>query len=130
MATPDSIPEFRPGHKLKASELQNVAELAKAAYGIVAPDMIRTATGVMVRRRASSSSSHPHWGTLGAALAYNNTTGVTVTLIEGGTIDNVLPPEGMTEGTFASGATVKIEQIPNADGVLTWYVTLCNSCPT
>ena len=60
-----------------------------------------------------------HWGTLDAALDYDDTTGVAVTLDVGGTQEGVLPPPTMTEGTITSGSHVLIALI---DG--SWYVIL------
>jgi hypothetical protein len=73
------------------------------------------------------------WGKLDAALDYDDTTGVTVSIWKrdgsfadtGDNISNVLPPEGMTVGTFASGSVVKVEWI---DGLP--YVTYCSACAT
>ena len=59
-----------------------------------------------------------HWGTLAAALDYDDTVGVTVNLDIGGTIENVLPSKTQSD-TIDSGSAVLIELI---DG--DWYVTL------
>jgi hypothetical protein len=66
---------------------------------------------------ASGGASPLFWGTLDAALAYNNTSGVSVTLDAGGTQADVLPPKGLTFGTLAKDAHVLIAE---ADGA--WYV--------
>ena len=66
-----------------------------------------------------NQGSGRHWGTLAADLVYSDTTGVTVNLTIGGTIENVLPPPTMLSGTIDSGDPVLIELI---DG--DYYVTL------
>lgn len=80
-------------------------------------------TGVILVHRVLIPADVKHWGTLAADLAYNNSTGVTVNLIQGGSKENVLPPPNMTSGTYSSGNVVMIERLKNSSGVRNWYVT-------
>jgi hypothetical protein len=99
--------------------------LAAGASGGAQILWIESGTGIKwaIVRVGGGGSDSKHWGTLDAALAYNNSTGVDVTLDIGGTQAGVLPPKGMTEGTFPQDANVLIELV---DGE--WYVTYCAEC--
>ena len=79
-----------------------------------------TANGVRYAKEAGV-----YWGKLDAALAYDETTGVAVSIWtdhalsdSGHNITNVLPPPLMASGELASGSWVKIEFINER-----WYVT-------
>ena len=74
------------------------------------------------------NASQTHWGTLDAALAYDDTVGVAVSLDIGGTIENVLPPPVMISGTIDKDDPVLIELI---DGdLLEIVVTVAGSVGT
>jgi hypothetical protein len=103
------------------------ADLDEAVEILYTDDESKVVTWLLLD---SGSSRSVHLCTLGDDLEYNDTTGITVTLLQGGTIDNVLPPPGMPTGTkFPSGAYAVISQMRDANGDFQWYAVPCSACP-